>query len=261
MIIGPALPPRPSGIAHGFFSAESGVSEGLYASRNCGFGSSDARENVAANRARCVADLDLGAAAASAVLLTAYQIHSPTAIRVTEAWAPGDGPKADGLVTDRPGLVLGILTADCAPVLFADDAAGVIGAAHAGWKGAFGGVLESTVREMVALGARTTRIRAAVGPHIAQSSYEVGPEFRDRFLADDASNKRFFEPSERPSHARFALGAYVAARLARLELAAVSVATEDTATADRRFFSYRRACLAGEPDYGRCLSAIALAGR
>lgn len=255
MILGPALPDRRSGILHGFFSAEGGVSEGLYASRNCGFGSADARENVAANRARCLADL---APRAGAVLVTAYQVHSPTALRVTEPWEPGAAPQADALVTDRPGLALGILTADCAPVLFADAEAGVIGAAHAGWKGALGGVLEATVQEMLALGARAERISAAVGPHIAQGSYEVGPEFRDRFLAADPANDHFFAPSDRPGHARFALGAYVGARLAGLGLGQVSVDANDTAAADLRFFSYRRACLAGEPDYGRGLSAIVL---
>jgi YfiH family protein len=191
-------------------------------------------------------------------LVTLYQVHSPTVVEVEQPWRPGGAPKADGMVTAKRGLALGILTADCAPVLFADAEAGVIGAAHAGWRGAFTGVLEETVAAMTRLGASPAKIRAAIGPCIAQSSYEVGPEFHERFVGADSDNAAFFRASSRPSHHLFDLGGYVTRRLESLGLAEILTTGEDTAADAERYFSYRRATLAGEKDYGRLLSAIAL---
>jgi hypothetical protein len=253
MIRTPSLS-RLDGIRHAFFTREGGVSTGLYASRNVGLGSADRREDVIRNRALCTADLRAEA------LVTVHQIHSPDVAVVSEPWPPERAPRADALVTDRPGLALGVLTADCAPVLFADEKAGVIGAAHAGWKGALTGVLEATVEAMVGLGAEARRIAAAVGPRIGAESYEVGPEFRDRFIAERAANARFFVPSAREGHHLFDLGGYVAARLEALGLVHVELAACDTLTDERRFYSYRRSVLRGEPDYGRQLSAIVLEG-
>jgi YfiH family protein len=177
---------------------------------------------------------------------------------VDEPWRSGQAPKADGAVTARRGIALGILTADCAPVLFADVEAGVIGAAHAGWRGAFTGVLEETVAAMSRLGARPGHIRAAIGPCIAQASYEVGPEFHQRFLQADAGNTPLFRPSPRAGHYFFDLSGYVRRRLEALRLAQILAAGGDTAAEPERYFSYRRATLAGETDYGRLLSAVAL---
>jgi YfiH family protein len=249
-----ALLDNVAGIRHGFFTRAGGVSEGIYASLNCGLGSGDRAEHVAANRGRAMQQLDAGADA----LVTLHQIHSPTVVEVERPWGPGAGPKADGMVTAKSGVVLGILTADCAPVLFADSEAGVIGAAHAGWRGAVGGVVEATVAAMVALGAAPGRIVAAVGPCIAQRSYEVGPEFPAPFLADDAANRRFFQPAARVGHFQFDLRGYVAERLRRAQVTQLSLLNHDTVSSPD-FFSYRRACLNREPDYGRGLSAIALA--
>ncbi|MDF2763100.1 MAG: polyphenol oxidase [Rhodospirillales bacterium] len=242
------------GLAASFFTREGGVSEGLYAALNCGYGSGDNPEAVRENRRRAMERMSLKPEA----LVTLYQIHSPTVVTVEEPWRPGESPKADGAVTSRPGIALGILTADCAPVLFADPEARVIGAAHAGWRGAFTGVLEETVAAMARLGAEPKRIRAAIGPCIAQPSYEVGPEFHARFVEADAANARFFRPSARAGHHLFDLAGYVRSRLDRLELAAIGAAGADTAADPQRWFSYRRATLAGEKDYGRLLSAIAL---
>lgn len=239
-------------VRHGFFSRIGGVSEGIYAAKNCGFGSGDKPDNVARNRARCIAEMADGGAA----LVTANQIHSAKALIVDAPWQPEGSPKADAMATKRPNIALGILTADCAPVLFGDGEAGVIGAAHAGWKGALGGVLEATVEAMVSLGAAPRRIVAAVGPCIAQASYEVGPEFRDRFLNVELANARFFKDGERPDHPRFDLKAYIADRLGRLGLAEIEIDGHDTVAEEDLFFSYRRATLRGEKDYGRALSAI-----
>ncbi len=244
------------GVRHGFFTRVGGVSDGIYAAKNCGFGSGDNPDNVARNRARCIAEMANGGAA----LVTAYQFHSAETIVVETPWQPGDWPKADGMVTDRPNIALGILTADCAPVLFGDPEAGVIGAAHAGWKGALGGILEATVEAMVSIGAAPARILAAIGPCIAQNSYEVGPEFRDRFVADDAANDGYFRPGTRPDHPHFDLKGYAAARLERIGLAGVEVDGHDTVAEEELFFSYRRATLRGETDYGRGLSAIMIEG-
>jgi YfiH family protein len=242
------------GLRHAFFGRSGGVSEGLYASLNCGFGSGDDPERVAANRARALAMAEMPAGS----LLTAYQVHSPDVVTITSPWRRKDAPRADAMVTDRPGVALGILTADCAPVLFADAEARVIGAAHAGWRGALTGVLEATVEAMRALGARPDRIAAGVGPCIGQRSYEVGPEFPAPFLAQDPNNAGFFRPSARERHHLFDLPGYVAGRLTALRLGRVEKVGHDTCAEHDLFFSYRRATLAGESDYGRDLSAICL---
>ena len=241
-------------VEHGFFTRQGGVSEGIFASLNCGFGSADDDARVAENRRRAVAALGL----APERLVTCYQSHSAAAVTVEQPWRLEDRPRADAMVTRRPGIALGVLSADCAPVLFADAAAGVVGAAHAGWRGALGGVLDATVAAMTELGAGPARIVAAVGPCIGWASYEVGPEFPAPFLAEDAANAAFFIPAERAGHHRFDLPGYVARRLARLGLGEVGRSGGDTAAEPDRFFSYRRSRLLGEGDYGRALSAICL---
>lgn len=239
------------GVPHGFLGRTGGASRGLHAGLNVGLGSADARTAVAANRARALA-----AVAPGAKLVTLHQIHSAACVEAGD-WADDARPEADALVTDRPGLALGILTADCAPVLFADRAAGVIGAAHAGWKGALAGVLEATVAAMARLGAEPARIVAAIGPAIGRASYEVGPEFRARFEAEDPASSPFFAdgPAGRP---HFDLAGYCRARLERAGVARVVDLGLDTCADPARFFSYRRATLAGAPDYGRQLSLVAL---
>jgi YfiH family protein len=243
------------GVRHGFFTRNGGVSEGIFASLNCGFGSGDDAERVRENRRRVLAALDL----APDRLATCYQVHSPIAVVVDAPFPQQARPRADAMVTRRPGLALGILTADCVPVLFADAEAGIIGAAHAGWRGALGGVLEATVKAMVELGASRQRLRAGIGPAIAQPSYEVGPEFPAPFLAEDAANAAFFIAAPRAGHFLFDLPGYVARRLERLGLGEIALAGGDTAAEPERFFSYRRSRLRNEPDYGRELSVICLA--
>jgi YfiH family protein len=235
-------------VTHGFFGREGGISEGLYRGLNCGAGSHDNKAHVAQNRA-------LVAGAMGGTLCTMHQVHSPNVVILHEAWAEAP-PQADAMATNLPGITLGILTADCAPVLFADHAARVIGAAHAGWKGAVSGVLENTIDAMEKLGATRRAICAVIGPTIAQKSYEVGPEFRERFAP--AEQAQFFIPSTRAGHWRFDLAAYVAARLTSTGLQRIAMLGMDTASDPERFFSYRRATLAGEPDYGRQISAIGL---
>jgi YfiH family protein len=241
------------GVRHGFFTRAGGVSEGIYASLNCGLGSGDDTDKVAANRGRVAEAVEVKA------LVTAYQIHSPTVVEVDTPWTREQAPRADAMVTTRRGLALGILTADCAPVLFADRKARVVGAAHAGWRGAVSGVLDATVATMAKHGARPESIVAAIGPCIAQASYEVGPEFPAPFLAEDAANAAFFRPSARSGHFMFDLRGYVARRLRRIGIGSVHALTNDTCREEERFFSYRRACLRGEKDYGREISVIALA--
>ncbi|MGE5147201.1 MAG: peptidoglycan editing factor PgeF [Candidatus Eiseniibacteriota bacterium] len=245
-----------AGMRHGFFSRRGGVSQGLFASLNCGFGSADRAEDVAANRARVAGALGVEAEA----LITAYQVHSPKVAIVTEPWRQGEAPQVDAMVTRRADLALGILTADCAPVLFADSEAGVIGAAHAGWRGAVGGVLEATLAAMVELGAEPGRVAAAIGPCIAQASYEVGPEFPKAFLDEDPANARFFVPAARAGHFMFDLAGYCSAKLRGLGLAMVSWVGRDACAEEQSFFSYRRTCLRGERQYGRNLSAIVIEG-
>jgi hypothetical protein len=246
-------PLKAPGIAHGFFTRDGGVSRGIYASLNCGGGSGDDPASVAENRARATAALGV----ARDALATNNQVHGCEVVTVEQAWTRAERPRADGMVTRRRGVALGILTADCVPVLFADAEAGVIGAAHAGWRGALSGVLDATLRAMVTLGARPDRVRAGFGPAIAQASYEVGPEFPAPFLAQDPGHRKFFEALTNGKF-RFDLPAYVKTRLDGLGLAAVASTGGDTAADAARFFSYRRSRLAGEPDYGRLLSAIAL---
>jgi len=241
------------GIRHGFFTREGGVSEGLYTSLNCGLGSGDDPARVGENRARVAASLDLPREA----LVTCYQVHSPDVVTVETPWAPGSGPKVDAMVSRTPGVALGILTADCAPVLFADPNARVIGAAHAGWRGALTGVLAATVKAMTALGAGTDRMVAAIGPCIAQRSYEVGPEFPAPFVAADPANERFFAPAATTGKFFFDLRGFVLSELEKAGLRRVYELPHDTCR-EERFFSYRRSCLRGEKDYGRSLSAIAL---
>jgi purine-nucleoside/S-methyl-5'-thioadenosine phosphorylase / adenosine deaminase len=242
------------GIRHGFFTRDGGVSDGLFASLNCGFGSGDAAERVAENRARAAARLDVQADR----LVTCYQIHSADVIAVGAPWRREASPRADGMVTTAPGIALGVLAADCAPVLLADAAARVIGACHAGWRGALTGVVESTVEEMRRQGARLERIAAVVGPSIGKHSYEVGPEFPAPFLASDPAVADLFNPARRPQHLLFDLAGYILRRLKRLGVGAADATGGDTAAEDQRFFSYRRACLRGERDYGRLISAITL---
>jgi YfiH family protein len=244
-----------TGIRHGFFSRQGGVSDGLYASLNCGYGSKDSPVSVAENRSRAMAQLALPAEA----LCTAYQCHGTDVLTVDETWHPNDSPQADGMVTNRAGIALGILTADCAPVLFADDTAGVIGAAHAGWKGALTGILDATLGAMHGLGAHDDNIRASIGPCIGSASYEVSNAFRDQFEATDPENGDFFRPAERSGHYFFDLAGYVARRLQHRGIKGVDVVGRDTHQEETLFFSYRRACQRDEPDYGRCLSAIVLA--
>jgi YfiH family protein len=240
------------GLPHGFLGRLGGVSSGVVAGLNVGFGAGDDPAAVAENRARAVAAVLPGAA-----LVSVYQVHSPDCVTVAEAWDDAARPHADALVGDRPGLLLGIVTADCAPVLLADRKAGVIGAAHAGWKGAFAGVVENTVAAMARLGARPGDIAAAIGPCIAAASYEVDDAFRTRFLAADSANGRFFAAG-REGHWQFDLEAYVAERLARAGVGAVSALGLDTYADPERFFSFRRATHRGEPAYGRQLSVIGL---
>jgi len=245
-----------SGVRHLFFTRQGGVSGGIYASLNCGPGSDDHRDAVLDNRARAMAVLDQE----PDQLVTVHQHHSPKAVHVYGVWDVGEAPKADAMVTTEPGIVLGILTADCAPVLLCDADAGVIGAAHAGWKGALGGVIESTVGMMLDAGAQVDRIAAAVGPCIQQPSYEVGAEFRTSFMEAGSGNERFFAAGAAPGKYQFDLSGYVRYRLSECGVGSIEVSAVDTYGDEDRFFSYRRATHRGEPDYGRGLSAIVLEG-
>ena len=240
------------GIPHGFLGRRGGVSEGICAGLNVGLGSSDDRAAILENRRRVVA-----AVAPAARLVTLHQIHSSDALYADAPWPDDARPKADALVTDRPGLALGILTADCTPVLLADREAGVIGAAHAGWKGAFAGVIESVVAAMEARGAKRDRISAAIGPVIARKSYEVDEAFFRRFLEAEPANEHFFSPG-REGHHQFDIEAYVLARLGAAGIRHAEALGLDTYADPDRFFSYRRATHRGEPDYGRQISLIAL---
>jgi len=239
---------------HGFFTREGGVSEGPYRSLNCGYGSDDNRDRVSENRRRVLAGLGVP----DARLVTAYQVHSARTVIVDDGWDLENAPRADAMVTASPGVALGILTADCAPVLFCDGRAGVVGAAHAGWKGARNGILESCVKEMCRLGANADRIVAAVGPCIGQDSYETGPEFFQDFVSENRDNERFFVPSGRDGHYLFDLEGYAVMRLKALGLDSVVGLGLDTLSDEQRFFSYRRGTLAGVTEYGRLISAIVL---
>ncbi len=243
------------GISHAFFTRQGGVSEGLYASLNGGVGSSDRPEHVAENRARMARALSV----APERLLSAYQIHSPDVVVADAPWTHEARPRADAIVTRTPALAIGVSTADCGPVLFADAGAGVIGAAHAGWRGALGGVIEATVAAMERLGAARGNIVAAAGPMISQPNYEVGNDLRERFAAADPDNARFFAPGK-PGHAMFDLPGYVISRLERAGVGQVENLGLCTYADPERFYSYRRTTHRAEPDYGRHVNAIAMAG-
>jgi polyphenol oxidase len=243
------------GVRHAFFTRHGGVSEGVYASFNGGPGSSDAPARVVENRARMAAALGVE----PDWLLTAYQIHSPDAVIVERPWAPQARPRADAIVTRAGGLAIGVTTADCGPLLFADATAGVIGAAHAGWRGAATGIIEATIGAMERCGAERNRIVAALGPTIRQPSYEVGPEFVARFRQETPANQRFFKPAARPEHALFDLPGYIAARVAAAGIRTFEDLAQCTYADAARFFSYRRSVHRKESDYGRHISAIALA--
>ncbi|MTI43631.1 hypothetical protein JM93_02857 [Roseibium hamelinense] len=252
MIVAPAL--EKPGIRHAFFTRQGGISTGIYGSLNIGLGSNDNTDHVRENRRRVSENLGV----APDHLLTPYQIHSPDVIKVKTPWRDEADRKADALVTDRPGLAIGISTADCGPVLFADPDAGVVGAAHSGWKGAIGGVLENTLAAMEDLGADRARITATLGPTISQSCYEVGPEFHGHFTAEDEFNNTFFGPSNRPGHLMFDLPGYVVSRLKAAGCGHVEDLALCTYADEERFFSYRRTTHRKEPDYGRLISAIVL---
>lgn len=239
---------------HGFFTRTGGVSEGPFASLNCSLSGADAREAVLENRARAARHLG----ADPALLVGLMQVHGADVATVETPWRPGEGPRADAMVTSRPGIALGIITADCAPVLFADRAAGVIGAAHAGWRGAMGGVLEATLDAMVALGARIDLIAAAVGPCIGQPSYEVTASLRDPVLADDVRSARFFAPGVDAAHWQFDLAAYCVYRLASAGVPAPVATGQDTLAEPARFFSHRRRTLAKAGPIGHQISIITL---
>lgn len=242
------------GIRHGFFTRQGGVSGGIYTSLNIGLGSDDERSSVLENRDRVAGQLGIGADR----LVSPYQIHSADVITVSAPFAQDADRKADALVTATPGLAIGIATADCGPLLFADTNAGVIGAAHSGWKGAVTGILQNTVAAMEALGATRNNITAVLGPTISQGAYEVGPEFKERFLQEHPDNTRYFKPSERAEHFMFDLPAFITDKLQALGLGAVADLALCTYADEDRFFSYRRTTHRKEPDYGRQISAIAL---
>ena len=243
------------GIRHAFFTRTGGVSSGIYESLNGGVGSLDAPAKVAENRARMAAALGV----APQRLLSVYQIHSPDVVVAETPWDTADRPRADAIVTRTPALAIGIGTADCGPVLFADQEARVIGAAHAGWRGALTGVLEATIEAMEKLGADRRRVIAAAGPMIRQPNYEVGQDLIDRFLAADKDYARFFAPAARTSHAQFDLPGFIVARLQMAGVAKVEDLGLCTYADPDQFYSYRRATHRAEPDYGRHVNAIALA--
>lgn len=240
------------GIRHGFFTRAGGVSKGIYRGLNVGLGSSDDREKVEENRRRVTNWLGV----AEDRLVTPYQVHSPDVLTVSAPFH-GERPKADAVVTATPGLAVGVHTADCGPILFADPRARVIGAAHAGWKGALTGVLENTISAMIAIGAKRNRIVAVLGPSITAANYEVGPEFVERFRGAHDGADKWFSESSRPGHAMFDLNAYTVERLDKAGVGA-SFLGDCTYADEDRFFSYRRTTHRGEGDYGRQVSAIVL---
>jgi len=253
MTFGSSLLSAVPGLRHAFFTREGGVSSGIYASLNGGVGSNDDAAHVIENRRRMAEHLGV----APARFLTVFQIHSPDVAIATAPWDTESRPRADAMVTKIPGLAIGVTAADCGPILFADPMARVIGAAHAGWKGAFGGVLENTIAAMEELGAARGGIIAAIGPLIRQPSYEVGAEFVARFAEADKDNARFFVPSSRADHAMFDLAGYIRQRLERAGILMIDDTGVDT-YADERLFSYRRSVHRKEPDYGRNIHAIVL---
>lgn len=244
-----------TGIRHAFFTRGGGVSSGIYESLNGGVGSHDASQHIAENRSRMASALGV----ARDCFLTAYQIHSPTVVVAERPWIHEARPRADAIVTRVSGLAIGVTTADCGPVLLADPVARVIGAAHAGWRGALAGVTDATIVMMERLGADRSRILAAIGPMIRRRNYEVGPDLAKSFLVADRENKRFFEPSAQPGHFMFDLAGFIAARLAHAGIAEIEDLDRCTYAEAELFFSYRRATHRGEPDYGRHVNAIVLA--
>jgi polyphenol oxidase len=249
----PALSAQ-TGIRHGFFTRRGGHSTGHYHALNCGYGSGDDIATVAKNRHIVAEQFGIGADA----LCTAYQIHSPSVVTLEKPWAWKDAPQADAMATNTPGIALGILTADCVPILFSDPDARVIGAAHAGWKGAFTGVIEATLEAMQKLGAAPATTTATLGPAIDQASYEVGAEFRERFTQQDPGHVQYFVPGARAGHYMFDLKAYVKDRLRQCGLGQINMLAHDTCLEEDDFFSFRRATLRGEPVYGRLISTIML---
>lgn len=245
---------RCDGVRHGFFSRQGGVSSGIYGSLNCGLGSRDEVESVKQNRARVAESLGVEPHG----LLSLYQIHSATAAIAEKPWDSARLPEADAVVTRTPGLAIAVLTADCAPVLFCDANARVIGAAHAGWRGALSGIVEATVAAMEELGAKRERIVAAIGPAISQKAYEVGADYVERFLAEEPASAGFFMTDESSGEPHFDLAGYVAERLARTGVGAIAELGLCTYCDETRFFSYRRSQHHGEDDYGRQISAIVL---
>jgi polyphenol oxidase len=243
-----------TGIRHAFFTRGGGVSPGVYASLNAGVGSNDDPRNVAANRARMAASLGV----APEQFLTCYQIHSPDVVVADAPWSAQARPRADAIVTSRPGLAIGVSTADCGPVLFAEPQAGIVGAAHAGWRGALAGVTDAAIAAMERLGAARARIVAAIGPMIRQPNYEVGPDLMDRFIAADPANRRFFAPAARDGHFMFDLAGYVAGRLAAAGIGTIADLGACTYADPEQFYSYRRMTHRGEADYGRHINAIVL---
>lgn len=247
-----------AGVFHGFFGRTGGVSKGVYHALNCGPGSDDNIESVQEN----LAIVAHAAGVKAANILSLYQVHGNTCLKVTEGWPIHNRPQADAFVTDVPGLALGILTADCAPVLFCAeklDGSPVVGAAHAGWKGAVGGILESTVKAMHEYGLKPGSLKAAIGPCIGQVSYEVAPDFTAAFFDEAAENERFFKPSRRKGHHMFDLPGYCAAKLAGLGLAQIEIKDIDTYFNEEDYFSYRRTTHRADKDYGRQISLIAIA--
>jgi YfiH family protein len=242
-------------VRHAFFTRAGGVSEGVYATLNGGLGSRDDAAKVAENRRRMTSALAL----ADGALVTVYQVHSPDAVVATKPWARADAPRADAIVCKTPGLAIGVTVADCGPILLADGKGGVIGAVHAGWRGALDGVIEAAVAKMEETGAVRARITAAIGPLIRQSSYEVGPEFVARFRDADAAFIRFFAPASRDHHALFDLPGFIGFRLKSAGVGTIEDLGLDTYTDEARFFSFRRTTHRGEADYGRLIAAIALA--
>ena len=241
-------------IRHGFFTRRGGVSQGIYRSLNCGVGSGDELSRVIENRDRAMRMIGL----TGPCLATPYQVHGTEVVAVDLPWKAGRGPRADALVTATPGLAIGIGTADCAPILFSDPLANVIGAAHAGWRGALAGIADTTIAAMERLGAARRDIHAAIGPTISAASYEIGPELVDAFLVEDAGNRRFFRPAARAGHAMFDLPGFLVHRLGLAGIASVENLRRCTYAEADLFFSYRRATHNGEADYGRLLSAIAI---
>jgi polyphenol oxidase len=242
------------GIRHAFFTRAGGVSGGIYASLNAGVGSNDDQGHVAENRARMATTLGV----APERFLTCYQIHSPDVVVAAEPWGADARPRADAMVTTVPGLAIGVSTADCGPVLFADAQARVIGAAHAGWRGALGGVTDQTIAAMEKLGASRERIVAVLGPMIRQQNYETGADLRDRFIAYHPDTTRFFHPAARDGHFMFDLAGYVVARLAVARVRTIEDVGACTYADAEKFFSYRRMTHRGEADYGRHVNAIVL---